>query len=811
MRLTALMCWLAAAAQCFAAGGNAVTAAGGAVRNAPRQPAAVAGENAERTFSPYFHVNNGDPTLDRLPLKSTAATATIAGVIAAIHVTQVYRNEGQRPIEAVYVFPASTRVAVHGMTMTIGARVLRAELRERDEARRAYEQARDDGQRASLLEEHRPNVFQMSVANILPGDEIKTDLHYTEWLGAEDGIYEWVYPTVVGPRYAAQGGDSAPAAETWVGNPYLHEGDADATALAVTVRLETGTPVREVLCPTHQVKIVYESQTIATVGLAATEKYAGNRDFVLRYRLAGERMTSGLVLHEGSAENFFLLTLEPPRRVTARDIPPREYIFIVDVSGSMHGFPLDISKELLRKLLGSLRPSDTFNVLLFSGGSRLLADRSLPATMEHVRTAVAMIERERGGGGTELLPALRRALALPRSAAGARTVVIVTDGFVAVEKEAFDLIRSQLGQANCFTFGIGSSVNRHLIEGMARAGAGEPFVVLKPDEAPRAAERFEKMIEAPLLTRIQLDFGGFQAYDVEPAGVPDLFAQRPLVVFGKWRGRPQGTIRFRGVSADGPHEERLDVSRVRPRTDNGALRQLWARSRLAALQDDQRIAQRESAAGDIRQLALQYGLLSDHTSFVAIDLQPAREGGEWTTVVQPLPLPAGVSDYAVGGAMARAAMKVLGPRQAASAAAVGHHPEPAGPAAEGKEQAISQLGEADVAARGTNELQFTVTAARARRAVDLAAVSRALDARRAQIDACCRASVTAASAWEADVELIIDTHGQLSAVQLITSPADGQRLAECLRAQLKDVAFVDFPGGGTVTLRIACGGNSGGA
>ena len=615
---------------------------------APGVAHAQTAEGGDKTLSPYFFVKSDDSSVDQLPLKATSVAVSIAGVIADVKVTQVYKNTGQKPLEAIYVFPASTRAAVYGMKMTIGERTIVAEIRKREEARAAYEQAKQDGKSASLLEQQRPNVFQMNVANILPGDEIKTELQYTELITPTDGIYEFVYPTVVGPRYSNQPEATAAPSEKWSQNPTLHQGEQPSTTFDMGISLTTGVPVQEMTCSSHQVDIRYDNPSQARVTLAANEQFGGNRDFILKYRLAGNQIESGLLLYEGKEENFFLLMVQPPKRFEVSQIPPREYIFIVDVSGSMHGFPLEISKKLMNDLLGGLRPTDAFNVLLFSGGSQLLAEKSLPATPENIRQAQSLIGRQQGGGGTELLPALKRALQLPRAEKSARTLVIVTDGYVTVEPEAFDLIRKNLGSSNFFSFGIGSSVNRFLIEGMARAGAGEPFVITKPDSAPAAAEKFRTYVKSPLLTRIHLEWGGFEAYDVEPAAVPDVFAERPALVYGKWRGQPKGKITVTGLAGNEPYSRTIEVSGVKPVEANAALRYLWARSRIAQLGDYNLLQPDDQRVADITNLALRYNLLSAYTSFVAIDSEVRRKGGDVTTVKQPLPLPEGVSDLAVG-------------------------------------------------------------------------------------------------------------------------------------------------------------------
>ncbi len=606
-------------------------------------------KGTDQTLSPYFFVKSDDPDTDRLPLKSTSAKVNISGVIADVIITQVYINEGKNPLEAIYVFPASTRAAVYGMKMTIGERIITAKIRERKAARREYEQAKQQGKSASLLEQQRPNVFQMSVANILPEDVIKVELKYTELLIPTDAVYEFVYPTVVGPRYVDQPSKQTGPSENWTSNPYLHEGESASYAFDMKMDLAAGLPIQDISCDTHNVDIRYKGSNFASIQLSSSEKSGGNRDFILKYRLAGGKIETGLLLSKGGKENFFLLMLQPPKRIKEDQIPPREYMFIVDVSGSMNGFPLNISKKLLKDLIGHLRPSDRFNVLLFAGGSTVMAEKSLPATQQNINHAINVIERQRGGGGTRLLPALKKALSLQGTEGYSRNVVIVTDGYVSVEKEAFDLIRNNLGNANMFAFGIGSSVNRHLIEGMARVGMGEPFIITRPDEAQQKAAKFRKLIESPVLTGITVDFGKFKTYDIEPPSIPDVMAQRPVILFGKWRGTPQGNILVKGIAGGRTYRKKVNVANVKPLKTSLALRYLWARHRIAILSDYNRLSADDERVNEVTSLGLTYNLLTRYTSFVAIDTQVRLIDGQAQTVKQPLPLPQGVSDYAVSG------------------------------------------------------------------------------------------------------------------------------------------------------------------
>ncbi len=630
----------------------------------------------DRTLSPYFWVKGATPGVESLPLRSTRIDANIAGVIADVRVTQIYANTGDKPIEAVYVFPGSTRAAVHGLTMMLGDRRVEAEIKERKQARQIYETALTQGKTASLLEQQRPNVFQMNLANILPGDVITVELRYTELLSPVDGVYTFVYPGVVGPRYTNTTIANAAPDDHWVANPHLPastrpdpDEDGSLPAYDIAITLAAGVPIQDATCKSHRAKITHDNPTVARIQLENTSSGgdASNRDFILNYRLAGAALQAGLLLAENvptdpdadpGAENYFVAMLQPPARPNLATLPPRDYLFIVDVSGSMHGFPIKTSQKLLRGLLPTLRPQDTFNLVLFSGDSRSLSTKPLPATDQNLAAAIALLERQDGRGGTELLPALQHAFSLPPPPSTSRTIAIITDGYVTVEHEAFELIRTHLGGtngANVFAFGIGGSVNRHLIEGLARAGQGEPFIVTNEASAAAAAERFGATIAAPVLTRINVAFEGIETYDVEPPSVPDVFAQRPVILFGKWRGplTPGARIVLSGHSgADQPFTATLAIDDATRLPDTSALSRLWARHRIAQLGDDVAAGapDREDRIAQITQLGLTYKLLTRYTSFVAVDHIIRRQPGEGLdSVRQPLPLPQGVGNRAVGG------------------------------------------------------------------------------------------------------------------------------------------------------------------
>jgi Ca-activated chloride channel family protein len=603
---------------------------------------------ADKTLSPFFFIDGGDPAVDRLPLKDTRIDVAIAGVIADVTVRQVYESRGTRPLHARYIFPASTRAAVYGMTMTIGDVRIVARIKEREKAKQEFDSAKREGKSASLLEESRPNVFTMNVANVLPGDTISVELKYTELLVLTDGAYEFVYPTVVGPRYSTKRESQASPGDEFVNAAYTHQGEAPRSEFHLTGVVSTGMPIQELTSPSHQLVTNSSGLGRGEIALADSERFSGNRDFILRYRLAGQRISSGLLLSQGTDENFFLLMAEPPKAVATDEVPPREYIFVVDVSGSMNGFPLDTAKKLMGDLVNVLRPSDTFNIVVFADGSETFSPVSVSATRSNLTRALQFIGRKQGGGGTRLLAALKSAVAIPRQPVVSRSIVLLTDGYIEAESDVFDYVRTQLDGANFFAFGIGGSVNRYLIEGVAHAGLGEPFVVTRPDEATEVAARLRRYIDSPVLTGIDVKFLGFDAYDVEPRRIPDMFASRPIVVFGKWRGAASGAIEIWGRTGRQVYATSIAVAPEKPDARHAALRHLWARTRIRTLSDFGPAAGSDERVAAITSLGLTYGLLTRYTSFVAVQEIVRRAVGDADDVDQPLPLPAGVSDLAVG-------------------------------------------------------------------------------------------------------------------------------------------------------------------
>lgn len=624
----------------------------------PTVHAQVNETDEDKTLAPYFMVDGGDAATDSFPLKETSVSVDISGIIADTYVTQVYTNNGNNPINANYVFPASTRVSIHGMQMQIGNQIVTAQIKEKEEAEEEFEEAKEEGKSASLMEERRPNVFTMDVANIMPGDEVRIELHYTEMIESTEGTYEFVFPTVVGPRYASATTDVNDENNEWVETPYLPSEAAIPGKYNINVTLSAAVPITGLSCKSHEIGINWGADnttaqiTLATNGQDAST-FAGNRDFILNYKLTGSDMSSGLMLNtakEEGGENFFLLSLQPPERMESENIPPREYIFVLDVSGSMSGYPIDTAKTLIKGLVSDLREEDSFNLILFANDAVPFSSKSLPATAENIEKAIAMIDRQEGSGGTEMTDAIKGAIALSSPESTSRNVVIITDGYIYGENEIFEMINENLDTISFFPFGIGTSVNRYLIEGIAKAGQGEPFIVTDAEDANAMAERFHTYIQSPVLTNIKVSFEGFDTYDVEPQALPTLFSQKPIILMGKWRGEVGGTIHITGQTANGEYSQDIAVSEITP-TQSESLSYLWARKRLERLTNYGLNQNNPDVKAQVTQLGLQYNMLTPYTSFIAVVDVVRNEEGNATDVDQPLPLPLEVSDLAVSYAM----------------------------------------------------------------------------------------------------------------------------------------------------------------
>ncbi len=604
--------------------------------------------------------------LGSCPLKHTEVRADIAGFTARVTVRQQFHSPFADKIEAVYTFPLSQDAAVDRMTMTVGDRVIEGEIKERGEARAIYEAARAAGHVASLLDQERPNIFTQSAANIEPGEKVDITISYCETLDWKDGLYQFDFPMVVGPRYVP--GQPAGAPGTGFSPPTDQVPDADRVTppvtpegtraghdIAITVNLDAGVPLRHLESQQHEVTAEYPSadKSRAVVKLKDLATIP-NKDFVLVYQTASEQIEDTLLTHTDERGKFFTLVLQPPKRVRQESIVPKELVFVVDSSGSMRGFPIDTAKQAMRLCIEGASENDTFNLLTFSGHTSFCFEKPAPNTPENRKKALAFLETLQGSGGTEMMTAINSCLAGQDDPERVRIVCFMTDGFVGNDMAIIDAVKRNAGTARVFSFGIGSSVNRFLLDGMAHAGRGEVHYILNPQQATGAAERFYERVRSPVLTDVELDFDSLAVEEVYPTRVPDLFSSTPVVVKGRYKAAGKGTITLRGKTGEGPFERRIEVDLPAERPQSDSLASLWARAKvehlmntdLAGVQSgNPNPAMKEEVLG----LGLRYRLLTQFTSFVAVEKVRITEGGQSRLVPVPGEMPEGVSYEGVFG------------------------------------------------------------------------------------------------------------------------------------------------------------------
>jgi Ca-activated chloride channel family protein len=608
------------------------------------------------------------------PLKHTEVKAEVSGFIARVMLTQEFHNPMEEKIEAVYLFPLPPRSAVDQLTMDVGGRVIRGEIKRREEARRLFAQARTEGRVAALLDQERPNIFTQSVTNILPGAAVKVTISYVETLPYEDGVYEFTFPMVVGPRYipgetkaggepddrkqATAGTDQVPDAARLI-PPRMPDGVRPGHDISLEVAIDTGVPLERINSELHEIEVARDSDHQAVVRLKE-EDAIPDRDFTLRFGVGGLQIADALLAHRDERGGYFTLMLQPPNRVAAEDVTPKELVFVLDTSGSMGGLPIETAKRVMQLALDGLYEHDTFNLITFSGDTHVLFDKPVPATKENLRMAKQLLEGRRGGGGTEMMKAIRAALADTDTQDHIRVVCFLTDGYVGNDMEIISEVQRH-PKARVFSFGIGNSVNRFLLDKMAEQGRGEAAYVFlnrgdqkDAEAAAAAAKRFYERVRSPLLTDISVDWNGLPVEDVYPNRPPDLFGARPLYITGRYTRAASGVIRLRGKAAGADFLREINVDLPESEGRHGALASLWARARIDDLmaQDYGGLQSgnvRKDVEEEITRLGLDHRLMTQFTSFIAVDEVVTAPGEEPQRAAVPAAAPNGMKMGAVSG------------------------------------------------------------------------------------------------------------------------------------------------------------------
>jgi Ca-activated chloride channel family protein len=580
------------------------------------------------------------------PTVETQVGIEVTGMIARTRVSQVFHNPGAEFVEGVYVFPLPPQAAVDHLTMRIGNRTLEGEIREKEDARRRYEQARREGRKAALVQQLRPNLFTNAVAHIGPGEYVRVSIEFQQPLAYDDGVYRLRIPLTATPRYmpAALREEPAPAETSDAGgdeadNPYPGEGCGDAlNKVDIVALIDAGMPLASVRSSYQDITIEKSASggRERTVVMLSRDQELADRDFELAWApAAGAAPQAAIFTQRGTGGlDHALLMVIPPQPLAAEAATlqrlPRETILVVDTSGSMQGASMQQATQALLQALATLTPRDRFNVLEFNSVMRPMWPEALPATGTNVQSAREWVKGLKAGGGTEMAPALTFALAGTPPSGYLRQVVFMTDGGVSNEEDLFRLIERQLGDARLFTVGIGAAPNAHFMETAARFGRGTFTQIGDVREVREKMTRLFAKIEAPVLRDVRVAFADGRPAETFPARIPDLYLGEPVIVAAAQAG-PMGTVVVSGMRGNQPWSVALTPSADGDAAGVGAL---WARAKIASLMDEvTRGADPAQVRPQVVKVALEHHLVSAYTSLVATDVQPTGPAGGVKTVV----------------------------------------------------------------------------------------------------------------------------------------------------------------------------------
>jgi len=569
-----------------------------------------------------------------LVLEHTSVVAEVQVGLAVVSVHQTFGNPHTEAIDATYIFPLPDEAAVRSMEITCGGRTIVGEIMTRDAARKTYEAARHEGRKAALLEQQRANVFTQEVASICPGETVKVDLEYVEQVHLDDGKYELVFPTTLGPRFDPRDLEEPPRVLP------MREG----RRIDISVDIDEGLPVSTLYSDTHAIAVVEEGAWGATVELA--EGWGGsipNKDFSLVWSLSGEVPRAAAVVHpSGEDEGYIAITLEPQILEDLSQQRKRELLFVLDASCSMQGTPWQTATSAVRLALTDMRSDDTFNLVKFSNAAGSLFSEPQPATPANLARAEAWLQGFEGGG-TNMQAGIVHSLRMPGDPQAMRLVLFLTDGYIGNEGEIFRTVESHLGDARLFSLGVGSSVNRLLLEGLAEMGRGAAEYQLAGTPLEETVDNFYARIAHPMMTDIAVDFGGLEVYEQVPGRVTDLWAGQPVRVVAKYRGGGAHRVRITGLVDGEPYDLRLPID-VDGAVVHEGVSTLWARRKIHDLTYAWDLPDREE---QIAEVALTHHLVSEMTSLVAVEETRSACGPSTRGVAVPSYQPEGVTG--VGG------------------------------------------------------------------------------------------------------------------------------------------------------------------
>lgn len=610
-----------------------------------------------------------------LPLLKADYDVDIQGDVANLVLKQTFINPTKNPLDVTYLFPLNQKAAIHKMEMQLGDEIIQAVIKEKQKAKATFEKAKSQGKAASLLVQHRPNMFTQNITNLMPGAKMEISLSYAQTIPKIDNAYELVIPMVVGPRYEGKPKQDYTKTESqtdldetetlsgWNINklpeyPKLIGINApdkiDPKRVGIDIELNAAFPISGFWSDTHTLSIKDgENQKKATFkeGLEID-----NRDFVLRYELSNDsEIEAGILSHyDTQKKGFMSLLIEPPKIIAEETVTPRELVFVLDTSGSMGGLPMSASKNFMQSAIKNLRPNDYFRILRFSNNTTQFASSALQATTANKNAAQSFVAGLNAGGGTEMNNAISAAFDTTQPANTMRIVVFLTDGYIGADRDVIQTVSNRIGNARIYAFGVGRSVNRFLLDGIAKEGRGYARYVGLGESANEVASALAADLKSPLLTDISIDWNGLEVQEQSPVKIPDLFSGNSVRIFGRYKEGGNHKIFINGMvngrKASMPLDLKLPNEASTDNSKTKAIPLIWAREQIFEKNRQYTIDGNRSNNNlkqEITKLGLDYSLQSRFTSFVAVSQKVINETpGQTKTASVPLPKVSGITKKA---------------------------------------------------------------------------------------------------------------------------------------------------------------------
>jgi Ca-activated chloride channel family protein len=571
---------------------------------------------------------------DQFILRKTEAEVEITGVVARVRLRQVFENPYDERLETIYVFPMPENAAVDGYSFRIGEKVIKGVVKEKEEARKEYDQARKEGRKAGLLEQERPDIFTQSLVNIPPRATVVANIEYVHTLKIDGADYLFSFPMVVAPRYIP----GQPAGRANVGRGWADDTDQvpDASKITpqyippgmraghdidVSVKIDAGLPIQNITGVTHELATQQTSETTATVRLK-NGPVIPNKDFVLEYKVGGQSTMLATMTHKGDGKDgFFSIVIQPKHSVERQEVTPRDVVLLLDISGSMDGAPISQLRQFSESILGTLNPQDRFNIVAFNNDVHDFATHYLEATPENLSKGQQYIRGLSSSGGTEMLPAIRHVLTPASEAERRHTyVVIVTDALVGNDAPILNhLNQPQYAHLRIYPVAMGPAPNDFLIQRAAEIGRGFSMRIANEDNAAEIAKRFAAKISYPILTDLAIDWGQLKVKEILPEPLPDLYADRPLVLIGRYEKAGMAKVKLTGNMSGRKVTSEFDLDLPASQPAHDSLPVLYARARIQQLTNKEIGNISSSTRAKITELGLTHQIVTDYTSFIAVE------------------------------------------------------------------------------------------------------------------------------------------------------------------------------------------------